>query len=119
MTCRETRSKIKAYLNHHLSATELRGFLAHVESCPDCYEELETNFMITKVVDYLDKNQMDMADLDLTKALKKDIADREYGLKGRLFRKMLFRISLLLVSAVAVCTALLEYFGLIHLENLL
>ena len=48
MKCEEALTKIEAYINHTLNGRELEEFLEHVTSCQECYDELETYYIIWK-----------------------------------------------------------------------
>ncbi len=63
MTCLEARKCIYDYLNHNLEDERLRGFLAHLEECPDCMEELRITHMVYSGVAKLD-NDDDNLNLD-------------------------------------------------------
>ena len=51
MKCEEALTKIEAYINHTLNRRELEEFLEHVTSCQECYDELETYYIISVVCD--------------------------------------------------------------------
>ena len=57
ISCRETQRLISAYLNDEISDRECAAFLAHVENCPKCMHELETSFMLTYALQYIDSNE--------------------------------------------------------------
>ena len=56
MTCNECRRLVPDYLSNQLKVKELKSFIDHVRSCPDCYEELETYFIIKLATQVLDDN---------------------------------------------------------------
>ncbi len=47
MNCRECQTRVSDYLNDKLEKRELESFINHVNSCKDCYEELEIMFTLT------------------------------------------------------------------------
>lgn len=47
MICREWQKMISGFLNNTLNNHELEGFIKHVQTCEDCYEELEIMFMLS------------------------------------------------------------------------
>ena len=55
MKCEEALTKIEAYIDHTLSGRELEEFLEHVKSCRECYDELETYYIISVGMRYLEE----------------------------------------------------------------
>lgn len=55
MKCEEALTKIEAYINHTLNGRELEEFLEHVTSCQECYDELETYYIISVGMRYLEE----------------------------------------------------------------
>lgn len=47
MICREWQKMIPRFLNNTLETHELESFMKHVQTCGDCYEELEIMFMLS------------------------------------------------------------------------
>ncbi len=72
MDCRTAESMVNRYIDHTLKVDELEEFLDHVESCPSCYDELETYFIVHEVTQQLD-DQAEGAVLDFKKLLALDI----------------------------------------------
>ena len=48
MNCKECEKLIPAFIAGELSDKDLESFLAHVESCPDCEEELTIQILIAE-----------------------------------------------------------------------
>ena len=48
MTCSETQKNIKAFLEDRLPAKEVYDFMKHIETCSECYDELEVHFMVNE-----------------------------------------------------------------------
>jgi len=46
MTCKEAERLVMPYIRDELTDEELREFLEHLETCPDCREELEIYFTV-------------------------------------------------------------------------
>ena len=72
MDCRTAERMVNRYIDHTLRVDELEEFLDHVESCPSCYDELETYFIVHEVTQQLD-NQTEDTVLDFKKLLAQDI----------------------------------------------
>jgi len=54
MKCNETEQYINLYIDDKLTGAKLREFLAHIEGCPTCYEEMEINFLIKEALSRLE-----------------------------------------------------------------
>ncbi len=55
MECQEVERLVMPYIQDELSDQELEDFLEHVESCPDCQEELEIYFTVALGLRQLDE----------------------------------------------------------------
>ena len=75
--CKKAESLVGRYLNHSLSGQELEEFLEHMETCPSCYEELETCFIVNEATRHLDQEDSE-SDLDFQELLKRDIRKRKH-----------------------------------------
>ena len=63
---------VNRYIDHTLNVDELEEFLDHVESCPSCYDELETYFIVHEVTQQLDEQENGTV-LDFKDLLTQDI----------------------------------------------
>lgn len=98
MLCNECQSMIRDYLKDRLTPKELERFLVHIRSCPECYEELETYFIISFATRLLDEGAE--VSYDLTGILKEDLEKKERMLRRRRMRRIrrIIMLSLLLVD---------------------
>ena len=55
MDCRTAESMVTRFIDHSLSVNELEEFLDHIETCPSCYDELETYFIVHEAMQQLDE----------------------------------------------------------------
>lgn len=55
MDCKETEKKIPSFLCDELDGSRLEEFIDHVESCPECKEELSIQFLVTEGLERLEK----------------------------------------------------------------
>ncbi|MDO4614909.1 MAG: zf-HC2 domain-containing protein [Lachnospiraceae bacterium] len=105
LSCAEAQKLIQPYINAKLSDSECEAFLAHVHSCPDCYDELETYFIIYFSLKYLDDDSKNTS-YDLRKILKDQIKRNEASIQaGKMvvrFSNVLLVISETLVAFTAV-----------------
>ncbi|HIU77772.1 MAG TPA: zf-HC2 domain-containing protein [Candidatus Pelethocola excrementipullorum] len=110
MTCKECQRLVPDYLNNDLKAKELESFITHVRSCPDCYEELETYFIIKLATQVLE----DSADLsyDIKSMLQQDLAEKE-NLLYKKRRRILILMVLILVFLLADIVLTLHLLGVL------
>ena len=102
MDCHTAEEMVGRYISHSLSVKELEMFIQHIRDCPECYEELESQFIVHKAVEQLqDENETDM---DFRRLLEKDLKGaRRYIRIGKL-KKLLVAIgsALVILAALAV-----------------
>lgn len=55
MDCLRAQTKITSYVEGKLKGEELKEFLLHVESCPNCMEELEIYYTLLEATRQLDQ----------------------------------------------------------------
>ena len=72
MDCKTAKSMVNAYIEGTLSDDECTDFLKHVKKCEDCYDELETYFIVDYSLKYLDEDSSGRS-YDMQKVLKDDI----------------------------------------------
>ena len=77
MKCEEALTKIEAYINHTLNGRELEEFLEHVTSCQECYDELETYYIISVGMRYLEEENLES--YNIPKMLQEDLHTRCEG----------------------------------------
>ena len=66
MDCKETEKMIPAYLLNELEGKELDLFMEHIESCPECKEELSIQFLVSEGMEQLEAGN----NFNLQKALQ-------------------------------------------------
>ena len=81
MKCEEALTKIEAYINHTLNGRELEEFLEHVTSCQECYDELETYYIISVGMRYLEEENLES--YNIPKMLQEDLHTRERQVRRR------------------------------------
>lgn len=55
MNCKDTEKMIPAFLQDDLDSKELRHFIEHIDSCPECMEELSIQFLVAEGLERLEK----------------------------------------------------------------
>lgn len=93
MTCQKVQSQIIPFINDELNIKELDDFIHHVESCPECREELEVYYALMTAMKQLDENETMSDDYNLELSAKLQKAEEKivhskftyYRKKGILF----------------------------------
>lgn len=111
MKCEEALADIDAYINHKLNGRELEEFLEHVESCRECYDELETYYIISVGMRYLEEENLES--YNIPRMLQENLHTRERQVKRRnVIRKTAVFLGVLFFIVILVLV--LSYLG--HLE---
>ena len=111
MKCEEALTKIEAYIIHTLNGRELEEFLEHVTSCQECYDELETYYIISVGMRYLEEENLES--YNIPKMLQEDLHTRERRVRRRnILRKTAVLLGVLFFIVILVLG--LSYLG--HLE---
>lgn len=76
-TCREIVGMIPDFLDGKLTSRQQEHFLEHIRSCRECYEELETHYMVNRTIDYLDQDSRKGGSFDFKPMLEKDLGEKE------------------------------------------
>lgn len=80
MDCMTFRKLIPGYINEELDDAALNEFLVHYDSCSQCREELEINYIVMKGVDILDN---DKGSYDLSSEFRKTVSKSAAYLKRK------------------------------------
>lgn len=62
MNCQEAQSKIISFINEALNQEDTKAFIHHVRSCPNCWDELEINYILLVGMQQLDDGEILSAD---------------------------------------------------------
>lgn len=101
MDCRTAESMVTRFIDHCLSVNELEEFLDHIETCPSCYDELETYFIVHEAMQQLDEKE-DGTVLDFKKLLEQEIRRSRRSIRQT--RGIRFTVGLIsMAAAVALC----------------
>ena len=73
MDCRTFESKIPAYIAGQLNMEEMQEFLEHLDSCRECYDELEITYPVMQCIRQLDSEDGDTTAKDLELSLDRSI----------------------------------------------
>lgn len=70
MNCKASEQSISLFLDRSLSGDDLRNFLLHIESCPDCREELGTAYLLEIALDRIEEGESLNLDKELDLKIK-------------------------------------------------
>ena len=111
MDCRTAEGLVNRYIEHELPVNELEEFLEHVTSCQECYDELETYYIISVGMRYLEEENLES--YNIPKMLQEDLHTRERRVRRRnILRKTAVLLGVLFFIVILVLG--LSYLG--HLE---
>jgi len=77
MNCELAKNYVDAYIKQTLPERIQEEFVRHVKECPQCFQELETYYIVDVTLNYFDNDKDDTYDIrgllqnDLDKRLKK------------------------------------------------
>ena len=94
MDCKGASSRIPLYMDGKLDAEELETFIKHINSCPDCAEELEIHYIMLEGVRRLEKGEHIGVDYqaELKNQLKRQLS--------HIHRQRYMRLQLLILGLV-------------------
>ena len=103
MDCREAQALIVPFIEGKLNDEQNEAFIEHIESCTECYDELEVYYIVMVGVKQLDEEDHMLVDFngDLKKyiAFKKEELAKKHSRSARLkFGGIVFFLLLLFVS---------------------
>ena len=113
MNCVTSQQMIRAYLDGYLSDRELEEFLNHVQTCPDCFDELEVYYSIYRTLNDVDEK----GDYNFKKKLRRKLEESRAYLRRRNQSKAL-KVTVILTAEFALVAALwgIVTFSNVHLE---
>ncbi|MCD7762242.1 MAG: zf-HC2 domain-containing protein [Lachnospiraceae bacterium] len=81
MKCNEARRMVVPFVKKELSERDMERFLAHVESCPDCMDELDFYFMVYNALDAMDSGEQH--EYDFKKKLEEEMRASRHAIWKR------------------------------------
>ncbi len=104
MNCNETIKLIPEFLDDDLDNQDLSDFLSHVDSCPECREELTIQFLVKVGMQRLEDGNT----FNLSSELDNLLSDSKKKLKARKYLVLLsFGLEAAVAAMLAVCILLL------------
>lgn len=113
MNCSKAESMIGRYIDHALPLEELEDFLAHIETCSSCYDELETHFIVHEAMQQLDAEDED-ASMDFQHLLELDIKKSHAYIRKCRFARFFMGLGLLLLVVLLVGFFIFVFFEVGH-----
>lgn len=108
LECEQAEKLIQSYVKNRLPESEMEEFISHVRSCPACYDELETYFIINLATHYLDTDEKQS--YNLKGLLEEDLKQKERTIRKKKKRNLFFSVLIFLL------TVLLLLFTMHYLE---
>lgn len=99
MDCYDAEGLISGYINRTLPTDELELFLEHIRECPDCYEELETQFIVNEAMNQLSEDRE--TDLDFQDLLEQDLKKAEKHVMHNHIQRSVVFVTFFLIALAA------------------
>lgn len=77
MKCQDAEQNIQHFIDDELTGEVLDEFLCHIDSCHNCYEELETSFLLKEALSRLENGET----FDLSKELSSKLSNMRDSLE--------------------------------------
>ncbi|MEE3420212.1 MAG: zf-HC2 domain-containing protein [Lachnospiraceae bacterium] len=106
ISCEEAQKWVMPFIEDELPDDDAAVFLDHIRRCPDCYDELETYFIVDYSLHFLD-NDND-ASYDLKRLLRERIRAKERELNRRRILKILFPVATIFLIVVVMLVLIYE-----------
>lgn len=105
MDCKKAQSLVTSYITRKLNDKDLEEFLEHVNTCDECYEELEIYYTVHYTLERLDQDGADQG-YNVKKALQNRLEEsRFYIWRTRVSR--IYRIGIMLLAELLLVLILL------------
>lgn len=109
MDCTKAKNLVDAYIEGSLTDQECIEFLKHVKGCKDCYDELETYFIVDYALQYLDESDSNRS-YDMQKLLKDDILNNERRILRTRMARTITAVGIIASQAMLLLTTLIKLF---------
>ncbi len=104
MNCIESQKLIQEFLDDDLDNRDLADFLTHIDSCPECKEELTIQFLVKVGMQRLEDGNT----FNLSKELDHLLAESRKKLTARRYLVFLsFGLEIAVAAMFAICILLL------------
>ena len=107
MNCEEAKGYVDGYIKNVLPERKQEEFIKHVKACPECFQELETYFIVDVAMRYFDDNKEDT--YDIRNLLQNDL-DKRLKKRQRKKRMVVMLIILSIIFVLATIGLLVQWF---------
>lgn len=104
MECKEVQKLVTKYISGDINEKELAKFLEHIETCKECYEELEINYTIFAALMQLDDNPNGSYDMNAM-FLEELKASKKYMIRKRAFdsvKNVLYAVAMVALMVIVM-----------------
>ena len=110
MDCHEAQALINKYVHNELDVITLEDFLLHVETCPDCMEELEVYYIVFQGFRRLDEDDNIAVNYheEFLKTLQLNEDKTRHFRNAYIFRRVSFILLLCMVMIISTLSINLE-----------
>ena len=105
MNCKEAEKTIPYFLNDELDGDDLAEFVEHIESCPECKEELSIQFLVAEGLEQLEQGN----NFNLQEALVETLDSADDRIRiNRFLRRILFGLELAVAVAIVAAVVIVS-----------
>lgn len=113
LLCKEAQKMVIPYIEGELCRKDLERFVSHVQQCPECWEELETYYIVYKGLMQLDHQEE--LPMNILEALNEDLEDSENYLRNIRFMEILSEIMQALTAVLVMFLAGMKLLGFLQM----
>ena len=95
MNCKEAEKKIPYFLQDEMDGSKLKEFVEHVDACPECREELSSQFLVAEGLERLEEGN----NFNLQEELLMKLESAEHRIN---IHRILWRVLICLEVTVAL-----------------
>lgn len=109
MKCEQARECVDEYIKKTLPERTQEEFIKHVKKCPECFQELETYYIVDVAIKYFEEGKGDS--YDISNLLYEDLNKRLNKRKHK--RRIIIALTVVAVIAAFLVLGLgLHWFGI-------
>lgn len=116
MNCKEAQKLIPQYMDDSMDKDTLLEFMSHIRECYDCYDELNTFFMVKQAM--LRLEQKGNESFDLQNLLNQDL-NRKWQLVNRHETHIHLTVFFGILVLIFLVWIILDMYGIVSLSYLL
>ena len=117
MDCKKAQSLVTSYITRKLNDKELEEFLEHIDTCDECYEELEIYYTVHYTLARLDKDETGQV-YNVKKALQNRLEESSFYVwrtkVSRIYRMGIMMLAEMLLVLILMAQVDLWQYGTIE-----